>query len=167
LIPRFRNRNHAGLALGFRSGLEEKNAAHLKANGAPVLYESLLIPYIIPASWHTYTPDFPLSNGIIAETKGRWLAVDRAKMLFVKTQYPGLDIRLVFQRANTPISEGSKTTCAQWADKHGFKWAERLIPLEWLREPGPEERPEVVLRRGPMGLKELTTMVPYHRKRTA
>lgn len=157
-FPRFRSKKHAGLALGFRSGLEEKNAAHLKSLGVPVLFETLKIRYIIPASWHTYTPDFVLPNGIIVETKGRWLMADRAKMLFVKMQYPALDIRLVFQRGATPISQGAKTTCAEWASKHDMMWAEKLIPEAWTKEKGPLLRPEQVLANPPRGSKELLKM---------
>jgi hypothetical protein len=132
------NKNRkVGLRHGFRSGLEEKNARHLEANGEEVQYETLKIKYTVPETVRTYTPDFPLRNGIIVETKGLWEQQDRAKLLFIKTQYPDLDIRLVFSRAKAPIYKGSKTTYGDWADKHGFKWAEKLIPVEWLREPGP------------------------------
>ncbi|MCW2317106.1 hypothetical protein M2322_002660 [Rhodoblastus acidophilus] len=155
MIPRYRNAKHAGEVLGFRSGLEEANSKHLEKHGQPVLYETFKIRYAIPLSWHTYTPDFRLVNGILVETKGRWLMEDRAKMLFVKVQYPDLDIRLVFSRGKTPISTGAKTTCAEWAEKHGMKWAEKLIPLEWLREPGPKYSPEEALRRGPVGYQEI------------
>lgn len=126
-----------GLRLGFRSGLEEKNGAHLEANGLPVLFEVRKIKYLVPATLRTYTVDFELPNGILVETKGIFDATDRAKHLFIKLQYPGLDIRFVFQRANKPVSPGVKMTCREWAEKHGFKWAEALIPVEWMREPGP------------------------------
>jgi Phage endonuclease I len=151
-FPRFRNRAHAGQALGFRSGLEEKNAEHIRSVlSLPVLFESFKIRYAIPLSWHNYTPDFLLPNGIIVETKGRWLPNDRAKHLLVKEQYPELDIRLVFTRSRTPINQGSKMTCAQWADKFGFKWAEKLVPASWAKEPGPARKPHDVLKGGPKG----------------
>lgn len=163
--PKFANKEAAGFALGFRSGLEEKNAAHLRRLQHPVLFETFKIRYIIPESVHTYTPDFRLKNGILVETKGRWLMQDRAKMLYVKLQYPELDIRLVFQRANTPISTGAKTTCADWAEKHGMKWAEKLIPISWIREPGPKCTPEEALKLGPVGYRELLALEMTKRKR--
>lgn len=140
-----------GLLCGFRSGLEEKNAQRLEAQGVPVQYETLRIPYVIPQKVHHYTPDFLLPNGIIVETKGVWDATDRAKHLFIKLQYPELDIRIVFTRGKSPIYPGSATTCAEWAEKHGFKWAEKLIPDDWVREAGPAVRPEVILAAGPQG----------------
>lgn len=83
-----------------------------------------------------------------------WDAKDRAKHLFIKLQYPDLDIRLVFSRAKAPINPGAATTCAEWATKHGFKYAEKLIPVEWMHEDGPKISPEEALRRGPVGYQE-------------
>jgi hypothetical protein len=40
----------AGLRHGFRSGLEEKNAKHIEAKGAPVVFEKVKIEYLIPAT---------------------------------------------------------------------------------------------------------------------
>lgn len=149
-IPRFRNKVHAGNVLGFKSGLEETNSKHIeKVLGQPLLYETLRVRYLVPLSFHTYTPDFLLTNGIIVETKGRFLPVDRAKQLLVKAQYPELDIRLVFSRAKAPIATGAKTTCAMWADKNGFQWAEKLIPEAWAKEQGPPRKPHDVLKDGP------------------
>lgn len=134
-----------GLRLGFRSGLEAKNAAHMAAHGVPVAYETLHIKYVIPQSLHTYTPDFPLPNGIIVETKGRFENTDRAKHLLIKLQWPDLDIRFVFSNPHSYLYKGSKTTLAAWADKHGYKWAGRLCPVEWFKEPGPKRKPDAVL----------------------
>lgn len=124
-----------GLRHGFRSGLEERNAAHLKANGIPVFFEEVKIKYPIPATVHTYTPDFELPNGVIAETKGLFLAVDRAKHLYVKLTHPTLDIRFVFQNPNAKLTKGGRTTYAMWAESHGFIWAKGLIPISWAKEP--------------------------------
>lgn len=147
---RFRNKAHAGQVLGFRSGLEEQNAEHIRSTlKLPVLFETLKIRYAVPLSWHSYTPDFLLPNGIIVETKGLWQATDRAKHELVRAQYPELDIRLVFQRAKTPIAPGAKTTCAAWANAHGYTWAEKLIPAEWAKERGPKRHPLDVLKEGP------------------
>lgn len=123
-----------GLRLGFRSGLEEKVAGDLTSRGVLFTFEKLKVKYTMPESNHTYTPDFQLANGIIVETKGRFLAADRKKHLLIQQQRPDLDIRFVFQRAKTPITTGSATTLAMWADKNGFKWAEKLIPEAWLQE---------------------------------
>lgn len=129
-----KNNRSIGLRHGFRSGLEEMNAKALEAKGVPVVFEKVKVEYLVPAMVRTYTPDFELPNAIIVETKGKFEPVDRAKHLWIKLQHPDLDIRFVFQRPNTPIAKGSKTTYAMWADKHGFKWATKLIPDAWARE---------------------------------
>ena len=69
---------------GFRSGLEEKVADALMSKGVKATYETTKIKYIVPAKERTYTPDFVLPNGIIVETKGRFLTADRQKHLLVK-----------------------------------------------------------------------------------
>jgi hypothetical protein len=147
-----------GLQAGFRSGLEGNNAAFIESHGQVVQYETLRIPYVVPQQMRHYTPDFRLESGIIVETKGVFDATDRAKHLFIKVQYPKLDIRFVFTRGKAPIAPGSVTTLAEWAGKHGYKWAEKLIPIEWLREAGPEVGPEEVLRLGPEGYQEFLRM---------
>lgn len=123
-----------GIRLGFRSGLEEKIAGDLDARGVPFTFEKLKLAYITPATPHKYTPDFELPNGIIVETKGRFLPADRKKHLLVKEQHPDKDIRFVFSRSKTPITKGSKTTYADWCEKNGFKFADKLIPEAWLKE---------------------------------
>ena len=116
-----------GIVEGFRSGLEKINQDHLKAKGVPYGYENHKIPFIEPEKLRHYTPDFFLENGIVVETKGRFLSKDRQKMLLVQEQHPDLEIRFVFSRATTPIYTRSKTTCAMWAEK--------LIPDGWILEP--------------------------------
>lgn len=127
-----------GLRHGFRSGLEEINAKHLQSLGVEFDFEATKIKYIVPETNHTYTPDFSLPNGILVETKGKLEARDRAKHIFVRNQNPELDIRFVFQRPHDKINKGSPTTYAKWAEKNGFKWAARLIPEAWVREPKKE-----------------------------
>ena len=134
-----------GLRYGFRSGLEEQNAKFLEGLGVVVQFESIKIPYTVPETNRTYTPDFPLDNGIIVETKGKLEPKDRAKHLFIQHQHPDLDIRFVFQRPQDKITKGSKTTYAMWAEKHGFKWAAKMIPEAWVRESGPKRKPKEVL----------------------
>lgn len=124
----------AGLKHGFRSGLEEKIAEQLEKAGIPVEFESIKIPYVTPETPHKYTPDFPLPNGIIIETKGRFLPEDRKKHKLVKQQHPHLDIRFVFTRSKTPITKTSKTTYGMWCEKEGFKYADKEIPEGWLKE---------------------------------
>ena len=126
--------NEVGMKYGFRSGLEEKVAEFLTSKGVKFTFENLKIPYVKPETQHIYTPDFILDNGIIIETKGRWLLDDRKKHLLIRKQHPNLDIRILFQNANAKISKGSKTSYATFCEKHGIPYAHREIPEEWLRE---------------------------------
>lgn len=119
---------------GFRSGLEERVAEQLDQLGVSYTYEKVKLKYIRPASEHIYTPDFVLASGIIVETKGRFLLADRMKHLMVKKHNPELDIRFVFSNSNARISKASKTTYAMWCRKHGYKFADKVIPQEWLDE---------------------------------
>jgi hypothetical protein len=131
----FRKARARGVKNGYRSGLEEVTAKSLEDDGIEYEYETLKLKYLVPAIEHTYTPDFLIkSNGIIIETKGIFDSADRKKMLLVKEQHPELDIRMVFSNAHAPIYKGSPTTNSAWAEKHGFPWAHRSIPKEWLQE---------------------------------
>ena len=122
----------AGIKHGFRSGLEEKIIQQLEEYDIKPNYESVKLEYTIPESKHIYTPDFPVCKSIIIETKGRWVLEDRQKMLLIIKQYPDIDFRIVFYNANQKIKKGSKTSYADWCDKHGIKWANKTIPSEWL-----------------------------------
>ena len=41
---------------------------------------------------------------------------------------------MLFMDASAKILKGSKITLGTWATKHKFKWAEGLIPDEWVNE---------------------------------
>jgi hypothetical protein len=117
---------------GYRSGLEEQLDESLKAKGIDGQYEQHKVAYAKPATYHTYTPDFRLPNGIFIETKGRFVLADRQKHILIKQQNPDLDIRFVFQNSRNKIRKGSKTTYADWCNKHGFLFADKDIPAEWF-----------------------------------
>lgn len=117
----------------FRSGLEERTAKYLKKLKVKFTYEKIKIRWQ-DLRYRTYTPDFVLANGIIVETKGRFITSDRQKHLMIKEQHPDLDIRFVFSNPNSKLYKGSRTTYADWCNKHGFKWAKEEIPLEWIKE---------------------------------
>lgn len=123
-----------GLKYGYRSGLEERIAEQLRQAGIEFTYEETKVKYVKPASKHTYTPDFVLANGIIVETKGRFMAQDRAKHLLVRECNPDLDIRFVFTNSKAKISKTSKTSYADWCTKNGFKFSDKTIPEEWYNE---------------------------------
>lgn len=99
-------------------------------------YESERLPYV-PKN-RTYTPDFVLKTKsgtkIYIETKGRFLASDRAKHLLVREQYPNLDLRFVFTNPNQKLYKGAKTTYAEWCIKNEFSYAKGRIPESWIKE---------------------------------
>lgn len=119
----------------YRSGLEEEVAAFLSEVQKEVRYEKLKIEWV-DLNYRVYTPDFSLDNGIIIETKGRLVATDRNKHLEIKKQHPTLDIRFVFTNSKAKLYKGSKTTYGMWCEKHGFLYADRIIPEPWLKEKG-------------------------------
>ena len=122
-----------GRKYGYRSGLEDRISEQLKSKSVLFKYEEFKIKYEVNEV-RTYTPDFELPNGIIIESKGRFVAADRKKHLLVKKQHPELDIRFVFSNSKNKINKGSKTTYGDWCDKHGFQYADKLIPEEWIKD---------------------------------
>lgn len=123
---------------GWRSGLEKSLADYLDERNISYEYEEHKLVYTVPERQAIYTPDFYVRTRtgklIIIETKGRFVTADRQKMLLVKEQHPTLDIRFVFSNPKSKISKKSKTTYAAWCEKHGFPYAAKVAPEEWLNE---------------------------------
>lgn len=117
----------------YRSGLEERTAEYLRSLKVKFTYEKMKIKWQ-DLRHRTYTPDFVLDNGIIIETKGRFIPSDRSKHLRIREQHPDLDIRFVFSNPNARLYKGSKSTYASWCEKYGFKYAKEKIPVEWIKE---------------------------------
>ena len=135
-----------GIKYGYRSGLEKRIQEQLNGLSVEYEYEKLKIEYEVQEV-RKYTPDFViLSNGIIVESKGRFVTADRKKHLLIKKQHPTLDIRFVFSNSRAKINKGTKTTYGDWCDKHGFLYADKLIPEEWLYEKVPKWPLEEVVR---------------------
>lgn len=128
---------------GYRSGLEHKLSLYLKELKYKFTYESLKIEWQ-DLAYRTYTPDFILKNGIIIETKGRFIAADRRKHLAIKKQHPSLDIRFVFENSRNKLRKGAKSTYAQWCLKHDFRYYDRIIPEDWLKEKGKNKHPKFI-----------------------
>ncbi len=142
------SREEVGLRYGFRSGLEEKIADQLKAALINYRFEEDVINYLRPARTARYTPDFVLPNGIVIETKGRFVTADRQKHIIVKQQHPDLDVRFVFSYSRSRISKNSSTTYASWCEKYGFRFADKVIPSSWLNEPILESRVRALQQAG-------------------
>ncbi len=128
---------------GYRSGLELKVSDYLKELKVKFLYEAVKIEWE-DLAYRTYTPDFVLSNGIIIETKGQFIAADRRKHLAIKKQHPKLDIRFVFENSKRKLRKGAKSTYGEWCIKHGFRYYDRIIPEDWLKEKGKNKHPKFI-----------------------
>lgn len=131
---------------GYRSGLEDDIATQIAEAGKPVLYERPedKITYTVPERQATYSPDFklPKQGGFFfCETKGIFDVADRAKHLLIKQQHPDIDIRFVFSNQNQKIYKNSPTSYAMWCEKHGFRYANKTIPTEWLTEGDNQHEP--------------------------
>ena len=114
-------------------------AARLNHSNQEFTYEVVRIPFVQPEIKRSYTPDFYLpKHGFYLEAKGIFTARDRKKHIWIKEQYPELDLRFVFQNARLPIRRGSKTTCADWCDKKGFKWCHKVLPSDWINNSAPQ-----------------------------
>ena len=123
----------SGYRLPYRSKFEIKVAADLGKRKVAFEYEKVSFDYV--PKIRNYTPDFYLPESkIYIETKGRLTTNDRVKHLLVKKQNPDVDIKFFFSNANKKIYKGSKTTHAAWAERHGFDWAHKKIPMEWFDE---------------------------------
>ena len=125
-------RRHA-IKNGYRSGLEDDIAKDLKDRGVNFEYEKLKVQWQLLEN-KTYTPDFKLPNGIIIESKGRFVQADRKKHLIIQDQHPFLDIRFVFSNSRSKLYKGAKSTYGDWCNKHGFLYADKRIPDEWLKK---------------------------------
>jgi len=132
----------------YKSKLERLNAEHLQENKIPYLYEPTegKIKYVVPASIHTYNPDFffltRTGKLIVVETKGIWDYKDRLKHCWIKKLYPSLDIRFVFTRSATKTSKGARQSYADICEGRGrglfkglkWKYADKKIPTQWYEE---------------------------------
>lgn len=118
---------------GYKSISECKVADMLNDNHVVFQYEPMKIDY----EWKeekSYTPDFVLPNGVMLEVKGVLFIEHRKKHLFIKHQYPELDIRFVFDNPNKKLRKNGKMTHADWCERYGFRYCKLSdgIPEEWL-----------------------------------
>lgn len=117
----------------FRSRSEERFAGHLHDLGVAFEYEpkDKKVKYTVQRD-ALYLPDFIINgSSFILEVKGYLSPADRAKYIRVKASNPDIDLRFVFDRASNRLNKTSKTTYAQWAEKNGFKWCEKILPPNW------------------------------------
>lgn len=132
----------------YKSKLERLNGQYLEELEVPFLYEPKegKLDYLIPASIHSYTPDFWFQSKsgkiICVEAKGIWDYDDRCKHAWIKRIYPKLDLRFVFSNSRAKTSKGAKQTYADICEGRGrgifkgltWKYADKRVPLEWINE---------------------------------
>ena len=135
-------------ARGKRSGFEDTIANDLDQAGVDYEYESLIFEYTEPLRKNLaqcedcggsnlvrtgrYTPDFVLSTGTIIETKGRFDAKDRRKMIAVRDEYTDYKFVLLFMRDNR-ISRRSDTYYSDWCMTNDFDFSIGQLKQEWLQ----------------------------------
>ena len=86
----------------------------------------------------SYTPDFvidfPSGHRMYIEAKGYLRGHDIVKLIAVKTCYPDMDLRIVFQKDNK-MPRRKTMRYSDWAENLGIPYAIGEIPLEWLEDP--------------------------------
>ena len=136
------------LESNYRSKLEERVAEQLESAGVRFTHESKWVPYVVPERTAKYLPDMVIDGtNILIECKGFFGggrqfggkssdgAKERHKLLLIKEQHPEIDLRLVFQRASTPIYPKSPTSYGKWATDHNIPWSDKgVVPQQWLEE---------------------------------
>ena len=133
----------------FRSLFEERIAKDLRNAKVKYKYESIQLQYTEPLARNNatcatcgstdllrtgwYTPDFFLpSSRRIIETKGRFTAADRRKMVNVIKQHPKERIAMCFMRDNK-IHPKSKTFYSDWCMENGIEFSIGELKEEWLK----------------------------------
>ena len=122
---------------GFEVDLKKSLSRQIEEAGLPVKYETDKLSYIWPQREAKYTPDFLLAKKdgfFYIRSKGVFDVESRQKHLLIAEQHPDIDLRFVFSNVNQKIYKGSPTTYGMWCEKHGFAYANRKIPQEWLDE---------------------------------
>jgi hypothetical protein len=121
----------------YRSKFEAAVAADLRNRGVKFEYEGERIFYAIPA---TYVTDFTIpatesitGEPIYVETKGYLDPPSKRKLIAVRNDNPGMDLRLLLQKGKRKRS-GKLTKEAEWCNRNNFKWAEGRVPDAWLKE---------------------------------
>lgn len=123
----------------YRNKFEREVGEKLSKLPLSLLYEKTKLPYTIESE---YVPDFEIKtqsgSSFYLETKGNGRSFDghvRRKMIAVKNQHPDLDIRILFYsdgKIGPRRKDGTFQRQSDWAERHGFTYAIRNIPEDWL-----------------------------------
>lgn len=87
---------------------------------------------------HTYWPDFLIQNRVTnkemyVETKGKFSAKDRTKIISVLRDNPWIDLRLIFMRDNW-LTRKHATKYSDWCKQNKIKYSFLFLPDAWLGE---------------------------------
>jgi len=113
----------------FRSQFEASVAKDLHGRGVVFEYETERVFYSIS---YTYVTDFTIpeefsvtGEPIYVECKGWLRPEDKRKILAIKADNPGMDLRLLFQSRNAKN--------IQWCQKNNIRFGIGTVPTRWLR----------------------------------
>lgn len=125
----------------YRNKFEENTGRFLDEHNANFEYETERISYTTEGR---YIPDFILTrrdgSKLYFETKGNGRSFDgqaRRKLIAVRDQNPGIDLRIVFYtdgKCGPKRKDGTFMRQSDWAKKYGFQFAIGSIPESWLSE---------------------------------
>jgi hypothetical protein len=127
-----RTARREALKNGYRSKFELQFSKKLETLKIKVQYETDKIVYIQPEKQRTYIPDWTIGKNRYIETKGRFTAQDRQKVLCVIKSNPKIKLYLLFQNAKVTLSKVSKTSYGDWCDKNNIEWADIKDENKWL-----------------------------------
>ena len=118
----------------YKSGLERQFAILAEKHGVKVEYEAKRFQFVKVGH---YTPDWKINETLYVETKGYFSPSNRGNLLSFREQHPDVEIFLVFSQPQNKLTSRSKTTYAQWAEKHGFRWASiDKFPIHLFKQKG-------------------------------
>ena len=104
----------------YKSKLESDFAELLFKNGVQAKYEARRFEFVRLAH---YLPDWEVNPTLYIETKGYFSPRNRADLLSFREQHPGVEIFLVFSQPRNRLTAKSKTTYAEWCERHKFRYS--------------------------------------------
>jgi hypothetical protein len=131
----------------YSSLFELEFAKDLIKRGIPFHYEEFPIKYYLEPRTgkcmncggtdivieHIYWPDFFLKeHNLYIETKGKFSAKDRTKILSVIRDNPWLDLRLIFMRDNW-LTRKHVTKYSDWCKQNNIQYSFLFMPDEWIK----------------------------------
>ena len=126
--------------MAYKSQFERNVAKEFKTKGIKFVYEPIVVEFLQPEKKRKYTPDFEIKTKagatIFVETKGKFTAEDRAKMIWVREQNPEKKFVLLFMNSAVKIHKNSKTCYSDWCRKNNFEFHDFRfgLPKEWIKE---------------------------------